>query len=146
MRGFPPIQIFLIALAFGVLAFPLAHLTRGGQMHASAALENVAMTGKGADTPAQLRLRYAHKPLSVRLTLDGQDLLKNADFSESPTECEVRLRISPDGDEIALEAEWPEGTPDTALSIEIEPDGHEMRTQTCWSSGSSMSELLLFQW
>lgn len=144
MRGFPPIQIFLIALAFGVLAFPLAQLTRGGRMTSASVMENT--DAAELDTAAYIRVRYAHQPTGVRLMQNGRDLLEGADFSESPVEIETRLRISPDGDELVLEAEWPEGTPNTALSIEIEPEGHETREQTRWSSDGSMSELLLFQW
>lgn len=144
MRGFPPIQIFLIALAFGVLAFPLAQLTRGGRMTSAPVMENADVAER--DTAAYIRVRYAHQPAGVRLMQDDRDLLEGADFSESPVEIETRLRISPDGDELVLEAGWPEGTPNTALSIEIEPEGHETREQTRWSSDGSMSELLLFQW
>jgi len=142
MRGFPPIQIFLIALAFGVLAFPLARLTGGGEVVMSANLESAA----AAETPAYVRVRFAHPPQSVRLMQSGRDLLAGVDLSASPAETEAGIRISPDGDELQLDAEWPEGTPDTALTIEIEPDGRETREQTRWSTGSTLSELLLFQW
>ena len=142
MRGFPPIQIFLIALAFGVLAFPLARLTGGVQVVMSAAPDGAP----DAETRAYVRVRFAHTPKSMRLMLGDQDLLAGADLSTSPSETETSIRISRDGDELQLDAEWPEGTPDTALTIEIEPDGRETREQTRWSTGPTLSELLLFQW
>lgn len=142
MRGFPPIQIFLIALAFSVLAFPLARLTSGVQAVMSAAPDGAP----DAETRAYVRVRFAHTPKSMRLMQSERDLLAGVDLSASPAETEAGIRISPDGDELQLDAEWPEGTPDTALTIEIEPDGRETREQTRWSSGSTLSELLLFQW
>lgn len=142
MRGSPPIQLFLLALAFALLAFPLTRLTGGGARVARAA----ATTAEVREVPALIRLRFAHPPRQIRLSQDERDLLAGADLWASPVEIETRLRLGTDGEELRLEATWPEGTPDTAISVEIEPEGHETREQTRWSDGPELNDLLLFQW
>jgi hypothetical protein len=71
MRGFPPIQIFLLCLAFIVLAVPLSHLT-GNTSNAKV----VKVAAKEAQSAkALLRLRFAHKPstLSLKTRRQGAD-------------------------------------------------------------------------
>ena len=142
MRGSPPIQLFLLALAFALLAFPLAHLTGHGAVTARVAAPAAEMR----EVPVLIRLRFAHPPRQVSLLQEDRDLLAGADFSTSPVEIETRLRLGTDGEELRLEAAWPEGTPDTAISVEIEPEGHESRELTRWSDGPELNDLLLFQW
>jgi hypothetical protein len=142
VRGSPPIQLFLLALAFALLAFPLARLTGG----ANAAARETPPTETATEVPVLIRLRFAHPPRQISLRQDDRELLANADFSASPVEVESRLRLGSDGEELRLEAAWPEGTPDTAISVEIEPEGHELREQTRWSDGPELNDLLLFQW
>ncbi len=142
MRGSPPIQLFLLALAFALLAFPLARLTGGGAVVARAE----SMATRAQEVSALIRLRFAHPPRQVSLRQEERDLLAGADFSSSPVEVETRLRLGADGEELRLEATWPEGTPDTAISVEIEPEGRETREVTRWSEGPELNDLLLFQW
>lgn len=142
MRGSPPIQLFLLALAFVLLAFPLARLTGRGAVTARVA----AVTAEVQEVPALIRLRFAHPPRQVSLLQEERNLLAGADFSSSPVEIETRLRLGADGEELRLEGTWPEGTPDTAISVEIEPEGHETREVTRWSNGPELNELLLFLW
>jgi hypothetical protein len=143
VRGSPPIQLFLLAIAFALLAFPLARLTGNG---AGSAREAAPAAAEARAVPALIRLRFAHRPHQIRLRQDERDLLAGADLSNSPVEIETRLRLGADGEELRLEAAWPEGTPDTAISVEIEPEGHETREVTRWSQGPELTDLLLFQW
>ncbi len=145
MRGFPPLQIFLLGLAFCLLAVPLAQLTGNvSQVKATPAI------AKAGDTPLKvlvmIRLRYAHKPLLISLKQDGQELLLMLDFTSSPAEEQASVVISKTGSELELSATWPTGTPDTALTLEIEPDGLETRSETRWSSDSTLNEILTFIW
>jgi hypothetical protein len=142
VRGSPPIQLFLLALAFALLAFPLARLTGNGAVTARRA-EPAAVV---LETPVWIRLRFAHPPRQVSLLQEERNLLAGADLSSSPIEVETRLRLGADGEELRLEAAWPEGTPDTAISVEIEPEGRETREVTRWSDGPELNDLLLFQW
>ena len=145
MRGFPPLQIFLLGLAFCLLAVPLAQLT-GNVAQVKAA----PVTVKAGDVPvkvaAVIRLRYAHKPLSISLKQGGQELLPKLDFTSSPAEQQTSMTISKAGNELELTATWPPGTPDTALTLEIEPDGLETRSETRWSGDSALNEILTFTW
>jgi hypothetical protein len=63
MRGFPPIQLFLLCLAFIVLAVPLSHLT--GNTSNTKVIKVAAVEAKSVK--ALLRLRFAHKPAKLSL-------------------------------------------------------------------------------
>lgn len=161
MRGFPPLQIFLLGLLFGLLAIPLAHLT-GQSPHPAAAsrpavhaTESQVVKGsseypagehKHVEVPALIRVRFAHRPLSVSLKAEGQELLPKPDLSTSPLEVSAEIEVSHDGNEFNLEAAWPPGTPDTALTVEIEPEGLDARAETRWSAESALHEILTFSW
>lgn len=137
MRGFPPIQIFLLCLAFVVLAVPLAHLT--GTAPEKPAAKAVVKETK--NVKALLRLRYAHKPVTLSLKIDGKELITSIDAS--PIELKATLPAA-DSFDVFLTATWPDGTPDTALTLELEPDGLETRSETRWSSATSLDEVVTF--
>lgn len=160
MRGFPPIQIFLLGLLFGLLAVPLAHLT-GQEGHAvqdaPLAQAGDAQVVKGGaehpggehrhvEVPAVIRVRYAHRPLTISLKSGGHELLTGPDLAASPVEVAAEIEVSHDGNELSLEARWPQGTPDTALTVEVEPEGFETRSVTRWSDGPALMEILTFTW
>jgi hypothetical protein len=147
MRGFPPLQIFLLALAFGLLAIPLVQLT-GSSANVPSSLLKVSepSVAKVETVPALIRLRYAHRPTSISLKQAGRELLATVDLAGSPSETQIQMQISKAGDDLELMASWAQGTPETALTLEIEPDGHELRSQTRWSSGTAVNEILTFIW
>lgn len=140
MRGFPPIQIFLLVLAFIVLAIPLSHLT--GNAQEKSAPQAVAKEKQNIE--ALLRLRFAHKPSMLSLKIAGKELITAIDTS--PVEIDARLTSPEEGVDAFLSATWPDGTPDTALTLEIEPDGLEARSETRWSSAGSLDEVITFSW
>lgn len=141
MRGFPPIQIFLLCLAFIALAVPLSHLT-GTSMQA----KPVPRAAEKAETSsgARLRLRYAHRPATLSVKIADKELVR--DITASPLEIKTTLQAANQGVDVFLAATWPEGTPDTALTLEVEPDGLESRMETRWSSGAALDEVLTFVW
>jgi hypothetical protein len=71
MRGFPPIQLFLLCLAFIVLAVPLSHLT--GNTSNAKVIKVAAKEAKSVK--ALLRLRFAHKPATLSLKLADKELI-----------------------------------------------------------------------
>jgi hypothetical protein len=159
MRGFPPFQIFLLGLLFGLLAVPLGYLTgRGGHSAGAPVPKGEAEVIKGGaehpegehrheDVPVLIRVRFAHRPLSLSLKSEGKELLPpGSDLSSSPVEVQAEIAISHEGNELSLEAAWPEGTPDTALTVEVEPEGFETRQETRWSDGAALHEILTFVW
>jgi len=147
MRGFPPLQIFLLALAFGLLAIPLVQLTGSSANLPSLGLKvSEPSVAKAGRVPALIRLRYAHRPTSISLKQTGRELLAAVDLAGSPSETKIQMQISKAGDDLELTANWADGTPETALTLEIEPDGHELRSQTRWSSGTAVNEILTFIW
>ena len=140
MRGFPPIQLFLLCLAFVALAVPLSHLT-GNTSHAKV----VKVAAKEAKSvKALLRLRFAHPPTTLSLKLADKELIASAEAS--PLELHAVLPATQDGVDVFLSATWPQNTPDTALTLEIEPDGLEARSETRWSSAGSLDEVITFSW
>lgn len=141
MRGFPPVQIFLLCLAFVVLAVPLSHLT-GSSSVDKPVLRPVVKETKSSS--AWLRLRYAHAPTSLSVKIGDQELVSK--MAASPIELKTMLTDARAGVDVFLSAQWPQGTPDTAITVELEPDGLESRSETRWSSGGSLDEVLTFAW
>jgi hypothetical protein len=165
MRGFPPLQIFVLGLMFGLLAVPLAHLTGqaprqaaepdhssshaghdAGSKEVQGASEHPEGEHRHVEVPALIRIRFAHRPLSVSLKSEGQELLPKLDLSASPAEVSAKIEVSHDGNEFSLAADWPPETPDTALTVEIEPEGLDARTETRWSTDAGLQEILTFSW
>ncbi len=140
MRGFPPIQIFLLCLMFGVIAVPLSHLTG----ETSNAKVVVTSSEAASSINALLRLRFAHRPASLSLKVADQEAFSAV--GDSPMEAEVSLSALERGVDVFLVATWPEGTPDTVLTLEIEPDGLEVRSETRWSSSGGLDEVITFTW
>jgi hypothetical protein len=140
MRGFPPIQLFLLCLAFIVLAVPLSHLTGNTS---NAKVIKVAEK-ETQEVKALLRLRFAHKPSTLSLKIADKELITTTDAS--PLEVGAVLASTKDGVDVFLSATWPENTPDTALTLELEPDGLEARSETRWSSAGSLDEVITFSW
>ncbi len=140
MRGFPPIQLFLLCLAFVALAVPLSHLT-GNTSHAKVVQPAVK---EAQSVKALLRLRFAHKPSTLSLKIADRELITTTDAS--PLELDALLPSTKEGVDVFLSATWPENTPDTALTLEIEPDGLEARSETRWSSAGSLDEVITFSW
>ncbi len=142
MRGYPPIHLLLLMLAFGALAVPLVNLTTARTATASAPRVEQAPNSH----ESRLRLRFAHQPKTVSLKVSDKDLLAGVQPRDSLFEAKAELSIPVDGIEFILTAEWPEGTADTALTLEIEPDGLDGKTETRWSSGGALTEVISFQW
>lgn len=140
MRGFPPIQIFLLALTFIVLAVPLSQLT-GTVSHAKAAPAKVK---ESQSVKSLLRLRYAHKPVTLSVKIAGKELI--TEIAASPIEIQISLPSAKDGVDVFLKATWAEGTPDTSITLELEPDGLATRSETRWSADGSLDEVITFVW
>lgn len=148
MRGYPPIQLFFLMLAFGAMALPLARLTFAKEKPAGVATAPKKEETK--HTPTQLRIRFAHPMKSLSVKLGDREVLQDAAAGTakfaSPVELKADLDIPAEGIEFIVSAEWPEGTPDTALTLELEPDGLDSKSETRWSSGNQMTEVISFQW
>jgi hypothetical protein len=140
MRGFPPIQIFLLALTFIVLAVPLSHLT-GTVSHAKAVPAKVE---ESTSVKSLLRVRYAHKPTTLSVKIADKEVI--AEIAGSPIEVQTALPSVKDGVDVFLSATWADGTPDTSITLELEPDGFASRSETRWSSAGSLDEVLTFVW
>ena len=140
MRGFPPIQIFLLCLAFVVLAVPLSQLTGTTTPGKAAVVKAVESTS----VKSLLRLRYAHKPVTLSVKIADKELI--AEIAASPIELQAALPSVKDGVDVFLSATWAEGTPDTSITLELEPDGFDSRSETRWSSAGSLDEVITFEW
>ncbi|TDU71095.1 hypothetical protein EI77_02213 [Prosthecobacter fusiformis] len=165
MRGFPPVQLFLLGLVFVGLAIPLVQLTNGyaaspvhaedggheehahdGEQVVKGGTDHPEGDHKHVEVPTLVRLRFAHRPLTVSLLQEGAELADKLDLNASPVEFKTDLEVSHDGNELIISATWPEGTPDTALTLELEPDGFETRSETRWSTEAALNEVITFTW
>lgn len=153
MRGFPPLHVIAFTLAFALLAIPLSHLTFARPDGGGPAKDNgTPATTAAAATKTKLttyaRLRLAHLPVSLSVTLDGIELLPvdGQKPLEGNVEFETALSFPNEGIELVVTAQWPAGTPDTAVTLELEPEEKEARTQTQWSTGESMSKPFAYTW
>lgn len=142
MRGYPPIHLFFLILAFAGMAVPLVRLTRARPL--AAAVPKSVRPATMHST--HLKLRYAHTPKSISLKTGARDLLKDISVAASPVELQADLDIPAEGIEFILTCEWAAGTADTPLTLELEPDGLDTKTETRWSSGHQMTEVISFQW
>jgi hypothetical protein len=142
VRGYPPIHLLILMLAFGAMAVPLVNLTTARTVTFNAPkAEQAAGLHK-----THLALRFAHAPKTISLKMGEQEFFKDPALKASPVETQADVAIPADGVEFVLTSEWPEGTPDTALTLEIEPDGLDTKTETRWSIGSTLTEVISFQW
>lgn len=141
MRGFPPIQIFLLVLTFVVLAVPLSHLT-GTTGPAKAAVAEKVVQVK--DVKALVRVRYAHRPATLSVKIGEKEVIGG--IEDSPMEVDASLPSPKDGVDVFVKATWPEGTPDSAITLEVEPDGLATRSETRWSSAASLDEVITLEW
>lgn len=150
MRGSPPLHLTLFLAGFILLAVPLAHLTfaRPTAVERAASVTPSQPQATAATTPAIVRIRFAHRPESLSVKLDGRELVTPAALQEAKSVVELKedLLLTSDGLELFVNAQWPTGTSDTALSLELEPDGLDMQSQTRWTSGSQLSEAFTFHW
>ncbi len=130
-----------------MLAFPLVSLTTGYESLPEASKPGTKSSVKESKVPTLVRLRFAHRPLTVSLKQGDEELAAKADLASSPVEFTADLALEKGtGHELMLGATWPEGTPDTALTVELEPDGLETRSETRWASGADLNEVLTFTW
>lgn len=143
MRGFPPIQIFLLVLTFVVLAVPLSRLT-GTVSVANAKAAVVEKVVEGTSVKGLVRVRYAHRPVTLSVKIGEKELIGG--IEDSPMEVDALLPAPKEGVDVFLKATWPEGTPDTAVTLEVEPDGLATRSETRWSSARSLDEVITLEW
>lgn len=142
MRGFPPIQIFLLVLTFVVLAVPLSHLT--GTTTPAKAAEPVKVAEETKSVKALVRVRYAHRPATLSVKIGEKEVIGT--IEDSPMEVDAYLPSPKDGVDVFVKATWPEGTPDSAITLEVEPDGLATRSETRWSSAASLDEVITLEW
>lgn len=142
MRGFPPIQIFLLCLMFVVLAVPLSHLT--GTVTVAKAAAPAAKVAEVEDVKALVRVRYAHRPATLSVKIGEKELIGG--IEDSPMEVDASLPSPKEGVDVFLKATWAEGTPDSAITLEVEPDGLATRSETRWSADDKMDEVITLEW
>jgi len=140
MRGSPPIQLFLLVLAFGLAGVVLARLTGNEVKEGPKAVKKVEKS------KMTLRLSWAGKLEKLSLKHEERELASGVDLSADEAEIEIEAEVAKTGLELFLDAKWADGTPKTALSIELEPDGQETRTQTRWTTEAAVNDLLVFTW
>lgn len=143
MRGYPPLQLLLVVIGFGLLSLPLYHLTCRPQ----AMREKITVSEQEAEKPrerkATLQVRCAHAPESLELLTAKGSLVtwkqetqwpQNTNFSYTPGKAV----------EIAISAAWAKSIPSTAVSLEFIPEGYPAQSKTLWSQDAEMDDVFQF--
>ena len=149
MRSSPLLLLAIVIAGFALAAVPLARLTAARpetqHTHDETAPSRDTAPGNAA-TETLLRVRFAHRPESLRLGHAGKTLAVFEQPTSSPVEASISLPLTDETCELFVEAAWAEGTPETALTVELEPSGHESRSATVWTDAGSVSEMMFFTW
>lgn len=141
MRGFPPIEMLLIALLFVVAAFPLLRLTgegaAGQAVDAPLGAVSGAM-GEGNGRAVFATARFAHPPVSLVILDGGREVFAAGDGDRR--EFDVEFESGSAGADLTLRVRWPEGSPESAVELVLEPDLRDAQSKTFW--GESELEAL----
>lgn len=146
MRGYPPLQIFVVILAFFLLAFPLWKLTWGNRSN-EASVEKTASEEISAESgkwkEAVLTIRCAHAPVKLQLITAG-GVAGNWEKEEKwPQTLTIPIDLEKPV-EIAIAAQWPPDVQSTAVTVDFSPDGRETRSETRWSIGPQIDDVFTF--
>ena len=147
MRGFPPLHFLLFVLAFAIFAVPLSRLTFA-RPQVNAPTEDERELTATDPRPTYVRLRFAHVPTNVSVTLGEQTIIgDDTAVGKNTTEMKLPLVVPKEGVELMVTATWPSGTPDTAVTVEMEPDEMETKSVTVWSNGTNLNRhVCSFTW
>lgn len=143
MRGYPPLQLLLVVIGFGLLSLPLYHLTCRPQDMRDDTTASVQEAEKPRDRKATLQVRCAHAPESLELLTTRGSLItwkqetqwpQNTSFTYTPGKTV----------EIAIAAAWAKSIPSTAVSLEFIPEGQTAQSKTLWSQDAEMDDVFQF--
>lgn len=145
MRGYPLLQLILVACLFVAAGFPVWRLTRSAA--ATAPTPPPVTATPSAETPLDIRVTFAPTPDDFRLTYLGKVVLAGrgpqADFQGT-----WRAVLPPEGADLALEAHFPAaatgGTaPPAAVRVRCQfPDGHATERTLWGDTGSPLVDLV----
>ena len=145
MRGFPLMNLLILAGLLALLVVPLARVNTPGVKPA------VEMSGPAdavAVVPVRVVLRFVHAPQEVAIAVEGKPLALRGNGLERTAEAQL-----PMGDgalEFSLKATW-EALPGAGpgmMEVKVAPDGREEQMQNVWSdqAGAPVEEVVRFTW
>lgn len=97
------------------------------------------------ETSLTLSVRYAHTPLSLRVSHLGAALWEASDEESLEAGLETNLLLPREGVDLLVEATWPKGTPLTALELTMEPEGKASQSVVVWGEGQ-LEDVVTFVW
>lgn len=148
MRGFPPIQIIIVLVAFILLAIPLWKLTyKGDDVETGMSMEEQSLPVVSAEEEVEIELtiRCAHAPKKLIIMDMNGERASFYDEKNWPQRVSFSLkkkRLI----ELAVEAEWGTDVESTAVTIELSPEGGTTVNETRWSMGKMMNDVFTFEW
>lgn len=138
MRGRPILQVLLFAVLWGVLAFPVAWVSKGGRVVGID--EEPHQVASGA---TWVSMRFSALPAALELRQGERVLWKATDLDDLELEKALPVAFDEYGAELQLLADMPDT--DVAIEVRLEPDGRASRATTIWGRGQ-IDERIEFSW
>ncbi len=144
MRGFPLLNLLLLAGCLALLVIPLSRINRPSASRL--AIEKMPVGKTDAGTPVHLVLRFVHAPKTVTLTREGKALTLQGSGLERTVDGVWPLQD--DALEFTVTAAWEPGTAQGMVEIKVAPDGRAEQLQNIWSDepGAPLDEVVRFTW
>lgn len=142
MRGFPLINLLIVAALLSLMAVPLLVLAREGAPPSAAPSPEASLSRSAA----KLRVRLVHAPEAAEVLQHGK-LLHAWKFPQDGLqfECEVKMDAVEKMLEFELVLHYPAGTPETVAEVTVTPEEFVEKSANVWGRGETR-ETLNFRW
>ncbi len=138
MRGRPILQVILFAAVWGMLAFPVAWVSKGGK---TASIDE--MPHQEANGTTWVSMRFSALPAALDLRQGERVLWQATEIDDLELEKGLPVTFDEYGAELLLAADMPDT--DVAIEVRLEPDGRAPRAVTVWGRGR-IDERIEFSW
>ncbi len=138
MRGRPILQAVLFAALWGMLAFPVAWVSKGDR---AATIDE--MPHQGANGTTWASMRFSALPAAFELRQGERVLCQATGIVDLEQEKSLPVAFDEYGAELQFVADMPDT--DVAIEVRLEPDERAPRAVTVWGRGR-IEERIEFSW
>lgn len=142
MRGFPLINLLIVALLLSLMAVPLLMLARDSAPRVAAPSADATVSSSAA----RLRVRLVHAPEAAEVHQHGK-LIHAWKFPQDGLELECGVEMDAAGKMLELEVviRYTAGTPETVAEVTVTPEEFDEKWANVWGRGETR-ETLNFRW